>query len=73
VIDPVNFDIEDIRDYVVDWTITPELDWNATPDCTGDFQVYQQLRYGEMFIVRKGNYERNTEYSVQSTVTHYKH
>ena len=62
-IDAINFSLDNIRDYSVTWTISPEL-----PDETKK----QILSYGKVMQIEKGSYSKNTDYTVELTITHNK-
>ena len=59
-LEPVNFDVDDIRDYDVGWSLEPEL---------LDRSNRTVLSYGQIMQVVRGSYEENTEYTVSLTVT----
>jgi hypothetical protein len=62
-IDASNFDVDDIKDYTVKWSIFPEI-----PDAS----KRQILSYGKLMMIEKGAYARNTDYIVELIVTHTK-
>ena len=59
-LEPINFDIDKIRDYAVEWTLEPELD---EPSKRSD------MAYGKIMQIVRGSYAENTEYTVTLTVT----
>ena len=62
-LEALNFAIDDIYEYEVEWGIEPELE-NADNRSV--------LSGGRVMQVLKGSYSKNTEYSVSCTVTHKK-
>ena len=62
-LEALNFAMDDIYEYTVDWTISPELN---------DPSKRSVLSGGRVMQVIKGSYSQNTDYSVSCTVTHKK-
>ena len=56
-----NFNINDLRNYNVEWTLEPDL---------FDYTQRTVLQYGKIMQVVKGAFEPNTEYTVTVTATH---
>ena len=62
-LEPVNFDIDNIRDYDVVWTLEPEL---------ADPSKRSILSYGKIMQIVRGSYAGNTDYTVALSVTNLK-
>lgn len=60
---PINFELDDIRDYEVVWGLEPELE---------DRQKRQILSDGKMMSITSGSYAENTEYTVSLKMAHLK-
>ena len=64
ILEPLNFAIDDIYSYEVEWTLTPKLE--------KDVENRTVLSGGRIMQILKGSYSPNTEYEITLSVTHKK-